>query len=672
MAVYLDYEFNSYSEPQINVVCGSILTIRNGVENLANFWLKGVDPSAHNEYIESLISEGHIFYAYYNTAEARALHSLGIDPRRIKWVDLATEYRMLMNHNHTYSTGKHLVKGQIKHIFPPIPKWEKTEGDPPSGVAEVSLASCLYKFLGIKIDTGNKDEMRDLILSNKDFTARERRDIIKYCASDVKHLPALAKKMYGALHRSYDPGDRKSLKKEILLRGEYGARTAIMESEGYPIDYTATESFAASVKPMLYHLQKEISDDFPSINPFLANKQNTAFVQKQKNIRAWVKEQGHDNWLETDKGELSLSLEAFERFYSSRGDQENFGNRFTKYLRTKQSLNGFMPARKGATIWDYVGSDERVRPYFGIFRAQSGRSQPKATSYIPLKAKWMRCLIQPKPGKAIVAIDYSQQEFLIAGLISQDEEMIKAYNSGDVYLYFGKQAKAIPEDGTKADFPDERDKFKSTTLGIQYLMGNAGLAKKLSDDTGVPHTEDEAQELIDLYNEVYSTYADFRNETWYDYGAWGYLKLPCGWTIYGDNSNRRSVCNFPVQGLGASIMRKGVALAQDAGLKVIMTLHDAIYIECPSSEYEHYTEVLAECMSEAFKFYFLDTPMEPYANCRMDPTIWSPDYQDETVETVLGPCKLMSRYIEEKSRADYEKYSKFFIDQDELDLLMGL
>jgi len=268
-------------------------------------------------------------------------------------------------------------------------------------------------------------------------------------------------------------------------------------------------------------------------------------------------------------------------------------------------------------------------------------------------------------------VDYSQQEFLLAGLLSKDQKMIDAYESGDVYLYFGKQAGAIPMYGTKTEYPELRDKFKSTTLGIQYMMGSVGLAKKLTDDTGIPHTEDEAQELIDLFEEVYADYADYRNDTWYEYGSTSYLKLADGWTIYGDNANRRSVCNFPVQGMGAAIMRKGVALAQDAGLDVIMTLHDALYIECPSSEYAHYLEVLADCMDKAFRFFFINSPMEHYATCRLDPTIWSSDFMDEEVETCLGSCKLMSRYIDSRSIEDYEKYSKFFIQDDELDLLMG-
>ena len=669
--VFLDYEYNSTTEPNLHVICGSFLIVDGGGARQQNFWLLDEeDREYHKAIVESLMLDDYIFVSYHVPAEARSLLSLGIDPLELKWIDLAAEYRMLLNHNHSLSTGMHLIKGKPKRLYAPKPKWERTEDDPKAQKAEVSLAACTYRLLGIDINLGHKDEMRDLILSKKEFTDDEKIKILDYCDSDIKYLPKLLKRMIRELKSKYSPKDRRKIKQDMLLRGNYGARTAKMESLGYPIDYEATRSFSNSVKPLLFEMQTEIQADFSSITPFLIDKKGEKYTQKQKNIRAWVETQKHENWLRTDQGELSLSLNAFERYYSSKGDQTNFGNRFIKYLRTKQSLNGFMPARKGKTLWDYVGSDERVRPYFGTFVAQSSRSQPSATSYILLKSSWMRCLIQPEPGRAIVAIDYSQQEFLIAALLSQDPNMIKAYESGDVYLYTGKLAKAIPEHGTKDEFPELRDKFKSTVLGIQYLMGHYSLASKLTMDTGIHHSSDDAEELIELFNEAYPDYAEYRDGVWDDYLDDGYIRLNDGWTMFGDNHNRRSVCNMPIQGAGAAIMRQAVALAQDSGLEVIMTLHDALYIECDSNQWRDCMLVLEQAMRTAFTAYFQDQPR--ILSCRMDPTVWSPDFNDELVKTHLGPVKTYSRYIDGRSFADYQKYKKYFTRDADLALIDSL
>jgi hypothetical protein len=120
--------------------------------------------------------------------------------------------------------------------------------------------------------------------------------------------------------------------------------------------------------------------------------------------------------------------------------------------------------------------------------------------------------------------------------------------------------------------------------------------------------------------------------------------------------------------MGASILRYGVTQAVNAGLDVTMTLHDAIYIEADSISVKTDLDVLASCMRDAFRHYFVGTPMDQYAVCRMDPTIWGPDFDDLEQETSLGPVVFQSRYIDEKARKDFKKFESFFIPKDELDI----
>lgn len=665
--IYLDFEYNKSKEFNLNPICVSYHAVWDDEEETGNYWL--LDDEEREEFIEVIeefIDQDFTFIAFYAAAEARALYSLGIEPVGLKWVCLWVEYHMCLNHNHELSTGDHLVDGKKKRIYPPIPKWQRVEGDPTSQKAETSLVACTYKLLGIDINLEEKDAMRDLILSKDEFTEEEQAKIMHYCQSDIKYLPQIMRKIYAFYHRKFRPSDRIALNEEILERGTYAALTAIMEAKGYPIDVEATRNFADSVGQIIFEMQDEIEKKF-DFGPFLISKKGDKYTQKAKPIRDWVTAQNHDTWLKTDKGDLSLSLEAFEKHYSSKGDTDNFGNAFVKYLRNKQSLNGFLPKRKGKTIWDNLGSDGRVRPYFGIFRAQSSRSQPSATSYILLKSSWMRCLIKPEPGRAICAIDYSSQEFLIAALLSNDEEMLAAYESGDVYLYTAKLAGAVPWEGTREEYPELREKFKSTVLGIQYLMSPQGLAVKLTNDTGVEHTEEEARELIDLFQNAYPKYQAWREDFWDDYLDRGYYKLPCGWTMFGDNQNRRSACNMPIQGTGASIMRKAVELAYGEGLEVIMTLHDALYIECDTARVSSSLEKLRYAMDAAFRYYF-DNPER--ATCRMDPTVWGPDFEEgETLFFNGKKFKAYNTYIDERTRADYEKYKKYFVKDDDLALL---
>ena len=79
---------------------------------------------------------------------------------------------------------------------------------------------------------------------------------------------------------------------------------------------------------------------------------------------------------------------------------------------------------------------------------------------------WARSLIRPREGEVIIAIDWSNQEFAIAAILSGDSAMLEAYNSGDPYLYFAIAAGGAPAGATKKTHPAERNLFKATTLGV--------------------------------------------------------------------------------------------------------------------------------------------------------------------------------------------------------------
>jgi hypothetical protein len=391
---------------------------------------------------------------------------------------------------------------------------------------------------------------------------------------------------------------------------------------GYPINYTALKRFSGDTNKILRQEAEEVNRQYPEIKPFIWNSKTQRYVQKAAPLRAWIEAQNHPHWLRTDKGALSLSLDAWEQFYDS--NSPSLGGAMRKYLRTKQSLNGFLPRGVGSkrrSFWEFVGDDHRVRPYFGIYGAQSARSQPAATGFLPLKANWMRAFIQPPKGRAIVGIDYGSQEVLISALLSEDGEMIKAYESGDPYMYFAKLDGAIPWDGTKEGYANERSIYKTVTLGISYLMGARSLAFKLTGN----HIED-----------------------YFDAGSFAKVKLPCGWYMWADNPNRKSVGNVPIQGFGSSIMRKAVALAQDRGLNVIYTLHDAIYVEYDTND-KTAVDKLKMSMDEGFRYYFPDH-LKNRASCRLDVFAWSQDFE--------APNNI---YVDKKGENDYLKYREYFV-----------
>lgn len=693
-ALFLDFEFNCTTHEEVNLV--SCVTHDTKTKKTRKFWLHR-SPQEQDK-LRKHLEQYQVIIGYACVAEARSFYALNLDPLQFKWIDLFLEYRMLSNHNDKLNYGKQLVDGKVKTVQKPKPKWERTEQDSKTGFKPThSLAEATFKLTGQIRDTKEKDECRKLILSNpKRFTEEERERILAYNAEDVEFLPNLWEAMkieYEELMAAHNQDlDWEEYWEEALWRGRYSAHTAIMESIGYPINYDATKNFSRQIPAILSECQADINEqfkpggiaevaarlkgeEFMPIMPFKWHPKTATYSWNQKATREWLKFHGyHHDWMETDGGQLSLSLEAFEQKFQYKHDYQagNFGAQMVRFLKLKQSLYGFADSQGGKrkSFWDSVGPDKRVRPYMNIYGAQSGRSQPAATGFMFLKPAWMRALVQPADGYFLAGIDYGQQEFFLAALLSEDEKMVEAYLSGDPYLFMAKEAGVIPPEGTKETHARERDLMKSTTLGILYMMTKYGLSDKLTADSGEYYSEEQAQDLIDTFESLFPVFTDWRQNL---IAAYEEYKEPIttldGWKIWSDNDNPRSVGNVPVQGAGASCMRGAVDYAVAAGCRVIFTLHDAIYIEGKIGQEDHIVR-LHKAMRKGFAEHFEGTRFEEAAKkIKLDPKAWGNHFPDKGEITVGGIKVPVSKiHIDPRALSDYNKFSKYF-SQPEGDFL---
>jgi DNA polymerase-1 len=656
--VYLDSEFNATNERQLNVLCFALVA---GEEKL-KFWFPE-DLELFKRTIGIFATEGYTFVSFNVESEASALLSLDINPLKFTWIDLYLEYVMLSNHNNDISKGSQLIHGKIKKL--PNHGFEK---------GSKSLASALYKLCDIKIDTEHKTKMRDLIISSPaSFSETDKKAILDYCLEDTLHLPLLLKRI-NLKNNEIVPNDFKAtFKKEAHWRAEYAVRTAVMVRHGYPVNVEWVKNLTENIPVVMRNLIEDINEQFPDIKPFKFNKNSAKYTMDTKAVRKWIESSGNKGWEKTETGLLSLALDAFKKFYSYSHDypRGNFGAQMVRYFNMAQQLKGFSDpsGSKNNTFWDYVGSDGMVHPYMNIYGAQSSRSQPSSTSFLFLKTGWVRSLCVPPAGYAVGAIDYSSQEFLLSAVCSGDRKMIDAYRSGDVYLAYAKGIGLVPKDGTKETHGKERDLCKATVLGLSYMMSEFGLSIDLTEKLGREVTPDEAKELVKSFYELFSTFSEWRERSIDEYYTRKYLRLPDGYYMWGDNPNFRSVGNAGLQGFGACIMRKAVQLAQDAGLNVIFTLHDALYIMFKSDDLEA-MDTLKRCMFEAFVFYFDGKSKEDAKLIRMDGKVWSMDYQDGEMIT-KDNFKLESQkyFVDKRSKKQYSQFSRYFQENLNLELL---
>lgn len=655
--LYLDFEFTDISERDLKLVClcSSLYVDAKEVEK-KSFWLyDGSESVAASDYL--LSHSDAIFVAYVMEAEARSIFTLfGRENIKFKAIDLYLEYRLLTNHNHDYAYGSQLIDGKVIVTTPPplYAEVDDSEEDSNHHKPQHSLAACTYKLLGKIIDTAEKEEVRNIIISDTDIENNRQR-IVDYCMSDVANLREIFKRVSSVISREGGFTGAEYLD-FALSRGAYAVCAAKMTRRGYPVNLERVKKFASNVPEIMSEAAKSVIAASDEFKLFRLNLKTKTYSMNVVEVRKFIASTPYSEvWTKTDKGQLSTSRKAFDRFYSK--NSPGLAGEFIKYLSLKQSLNGFLPSEgKSKKFWDFVGRDARVRYFQGIYGSQSSRSQPGANGFIPLKAHWMRNFIEPRPGRAIAGIDYASQEFLLAAVISQDKKMLQAYESGDIYLAFAKAAGLAPSDATKTTHKAVRDMCKSLVLGISYDMGKVGLALKLTTDSGVTYTPDQAQKFIDKFYETYPDYAQWKEDTIMDYREFEQLTLPDGWVMWGDNPNFRSVGNFPIQGLGAVIMRDAVKLAFDRRLDVIYTLHDALYIECSSREpYE--IQILMECMQEAYRNRA--KTYGEFVDIRLEGEAWSRDYSNGVKYSIPG-VEFMPEYIDDRGRADYERFKKYF------------
>jgi DNA polymerase I-like protein with 3'-5' exonuclease and polymerase domains len=241
-----------------------------------------------------------------------------------------------------------------------------------------------------------------------------------------------------------------------------------------------------------------------------------------------------------------------------------------------------------------VGSDGRNRTLLSPFRARTGRNQPSNTAFIFGPAVWLRFLIKPEAGTGLAYIDWSQQEFGIAAALSGDEAMLAAYESGDPYLAFAKQAGAVPKDATKATHGAIRELFKACALAVLYGMLEESLARRI----GRPVSE--AKELLRLHHQTYRKFWKWSDSV-VDYAMLrGSLHTVFGWTIHvGAQANPRMLRNFPMQGNGSELLRLACCLATERGVRVCAPVHDAILIEAPLDQLEAEVHRAQQAMAEA-------------------------------------------------------------------------
>ena len=404
-----------------------------------------------------------------------------------------------------------------------------------------------------------KDANRNLILRGGPFSAEERARIIEYCAADVNGLVSLIGAMVGGLGPL------------SLLRGRYMKAVACMERRGIPIDMKMYGRLREKWPRIVDKLVLDVDKEFGVYDGHSFRQQRFAEYLHRYKIQ----------WPALESGALALDEETFKdmaRLYAR--------------LRPLQELRAILGQMRAIKL--DVGTDGRNRCLLSPFSSKTGRNQPSSTRLVFAASAWLRGLVRPDFGNAIAYVDYSQQEFGVAGAMSGDVAMMDAYRSGDPYIGFARIAGAVPKGATKSSHPRERELFKTTTLGVQFCMSEHGLAARL----GI--TLVEARNLLMMHRRTFRRFWEWSDGAVNFASLTGSIHTVFGWQLrVTPDTKERTLRNFPCQANGAEILRLACCLATERGIAVCAPVHDALVVEGPADCIEDVVRETQQAMREA-------------------------------------------------------------------------
>ena len=438
-----------------------------------------------------------------------------------------------------------------KFIFDTFVESKKLYWGKQDGFAFNQLDCCRrYGIKGV-MSKEYKDDMRDLIIENETYTKKQMTDIIEYCEEDVLTLEKLFYKILEDYER--EGADAATVLTQSTFHGRAMGVCAQIETNGIPMN---TELF------------NDFNEHFPNIKNDIiveANKTLNVFdennkFKKDKFTDLVIKLGMQDSWPRSDKT---------KKFKEDKDTLKKF-----KYIPEIQLLRETLDFSKANNLKGYeVGSDGRSRTNLNMFGQITGRTNV-STSRSPYSApKWLRGFIGPDENKVLGEFDWAAQEAGIMAYLSKDQNMIKDFETGNLYLICAIKNGAAPVDAIKATHKEVRTQYKVALLGCGYGQTSFGLKYALK----IPVYE--AETIIQNIKKTYPDFFKWNEAVCCGATSRGYFKTKYGWRywipkIYKPNTLK----NWLMQAHGSEVLRRAMIAVDEAGIEISMIMHDALLV----------------------------------------------------------------------------------------------
>ena len=291
--------------------------------------------------------------------------------------------------------------------------------------------------------------------------------------------------------------------------------------------------------------------------------------------------------------------------------------------RTKlvKLYNGFIEPLEG-----FIDSDGRVRPSYHVVR--TGRlacTEPNLQQLPnPKKEKLEfnhRELFIPEPGNVFVCADYSGQELRNLAEVSNDKNMVAAFNNNyDLHLYTANSAFNLnlsdrsfinstkEHENASQTYKRERHQAKN---GINFPTVYGAFAQRIASDNNV--SIQEAQRWLDEFDNLYPQVKEWKARVSGKIAQQGFTTTLMGrrrrFPSYHQSGRwekakmERQAANFEIQGFSADQMKIAAAKIRQYLAKYkarfVLTIHDELVWELPEKYAKEFAKLVKDIMEHA-------------------------------------------------------------------------
>lgn len=397
----------------------------------------------------------------------------------------------------------------------------------------------------------------------------------------------------------------KELKKNNLTKLFYDLEIPLMfvlceiENNGVKID----SDFLSNMSTLL---TKKINETQKSIHKIAGEEFNVA-SPKQLGVILFDKLKIDDNPKKTKSGQYSTS----EDILTKLSKKSKIVSLILEYREYKKLLSTYIDA-----LPQMVSSyDKLIHTDYAQAVTATGRlsSNKPNLQNIPIRTQLGRktrsAFVSRTKGNFILAADYSQIELRIIASLSEDKEMINAFNNNkDIHSITASKVFGISLDDVTQDM---RRRAKEVNFGIIYGISPFGLSQNLDIPRG------EAKEIIDAYFDEFKNVKLYMDRSIEEAKSKKQVKTLLGrrrflrdidsrnYTLRG--FAERNAINSPIQGTAADIIKLAmISISKwmkenNIKSKMIMQVHDELVFDVEKTELELLSLNIKKIMENVIK-----------------------------------------------------------------------